>query len=128
LSALCASLLETDQTAIIMIMRQQLYLSCLAMLPLVSFSFSVVSIGSSAATTSTAARTTTSSSTTTTALYGLFDGVKDAFSAPTLERSKIDAERETPIDRWMGWSVSSENKKNGQQQAQQLKAIGTFLL
>lgn len=39
---------------------------------------------------------------------GLFDGVKDAFSAPTLERSKIDAERETPIDRWMGWSVASD--------------------
>mmetsp|Transcript_19725 Transcript_19725/g.27367 ORF Transcript_19725/g.27367 Transcript_19725/m.27367 type:complete len:218 (-) Transcript_19725:235-888(-) len=39
---------------------------------------------------------------------GLFDGVKDAFSAPALERSTIDAERETPIDRWMGWSVVSE--------------------
>jgi hypothetical protein len=94
------------------------------MLPLVSVSFSVVSIGSSAisaARTTTRTKTTTSS-TTTTALYGLFDGVKDAFSAPTLERSKIDAERETPIDRWMGWSVASENKK-GQQQS---KAIGTF--
>lgn len=42
---------------------------------------------------------------------GLFDGVKDAFSAPALERSSIDAERETPIDRWMGWSVVSENDK-----------------
>mmetsp|Transcript_6693 Transcript_6693/g.8663 ORF Transcript_6693/g.8663 Transcript_6693/m.8663 type:complete len:204 (-) Transcript_6693:259-870(-) len=39
---------------------------------------------------------------------GLFDGVKDAFGAPALERSKIDADRETPIDRWMGWSVVSE--------------------
>lgn len=47
---------------------------------------------------------TTSSST---ALYGLFDGVKDAFSAPP---SELDAERETPIDRWMGWSVVSENQ------------------
>jgi len=36
---------------------------------------------------------------------GLFDGVKDAFVAPALERSILDAERETPIDRWMGWSV-----------------------
>lgn len=36
---------------------------------------------------------------------GLFDGVKDAFSAPALERSVLDAERETPIDRWFGWSV-----------------------
>ena len=43
-----------------------------------------------------------------TALNGLFDGVKEAFSAPALERSQIDAERETPIDRWMGWSVVSE--------------------
>lgn len=48
----------------------------------------------------------------TTALnMGLFDGVKDAFGAPALERSQIDAERETPIDRWMGWSVVSENDK-----------------
>lgn len=47
-------------------------------------------------------------SASTTALNGLFDGVKEAFSAPALERSKIDAERETPIDRWMGWSVVSE--------------------
>mmetsp|Transcript_20698 Transcript_20698/g.58717 ORF Transcript_20698/g.58717 Transcript_20698/m.58717 type:complete len:208 (-) Transcript_20698:231-854(-) len=44
----------------------------------------------------------------TTALNGLFDGVKEAFSAPALERSQIDSERETPIDRWMGWSVVSE--------------------
>lgn len=34
---------------------------------------------------------------------GLFDGVKDAFSAPPA--SAIDSERETPIDRWMGWNV-----------------------
>lgn len=33
----------------------------------------------------------------------LFDGIKDAFSAPPT--SAIDAERETPIDRWMGWNV-----------------------
>lgn len=44
---------------------------------------------------------------------GLFDGVKDAFSAPALERTSIDAERETPIDRWMGWSVAKENKNDG---------------
>ena len=49
--------------------------------------------------------TTTTTTTTTTALNGLFDGVKEAFSAPALERTQIDAERETPIDRWMGWSV-----------------------
>jgi len=39
---------------------------------------------------------------------GLFDGVKDAFSSPALERSTLDAERETPIDRWMGWSVNKD--------------------
>ena len=43
---------------------------------------------------------------------GLFDGVKEAFSAPTLQRTTIDAERESPIDRWMGWSVASENKND----------------
>lgn len=58
--------------------------------------------------TSITQRQTLSSSTE---LYGLFDGVKDAFSAPALERSAIDSERETPIDRWMGWSVVSENQK-----------------
>ncbi len=42
---------------------------------------------------------------------GLFDGVKDAFSAPALERGTLDSERETPIDRWMGWSVSKDNQQ-----------------
>ena len=47
---------------------------------------------------------------------GLFDGVKDAFAAPALERSIIDSERETPIDRWMGWSVVSKTtRKNNMQ-------------
>lgn len=51
------------------------------------------------------------STTTTTQLQmGLFDGVKEAFSAPALERSQLDAERETPIDRWMGWSTASSSK------------------
>jgi hypothetical protein len=52
---------------------------------------------------------------------GLFDGVKSAFSAPAPERSKLNSERETPIDRWMGWSVVSEN-----QQAEGV--LGTFSL
>jgi hypothetical protein len=53
--------------------------------------------------------TITPSGRTSTALrMGLFDGVKEAFSAPAQERSAIDSERETPIDRWMGWSVVSE--------------------
>ena len=42
---------------------------------------------------------------------GLFDGVKDAFSAPALERTTLDAERETPIDRWMGWSVAKDSEQ-----------------
>jgi hypothetical protein len=44
---------------------------------------------------------------TKTELYGLFDGVKEAFSQPPTE---LEAGRETPIDRWMGWSVVSENE------------------
>ncbi|CAJ1961891.1 unnamed protein product [Cylindrotheca closterium] len=43
-----------------------------------------------------------------TSLNGLFDGVKDAFSAPP---SEIDSERETPIDRWMGWSVVAQEQE-----------------
>jgi hypothetical protein len=54
---------------------------------------------------------------TTSLQMGLFDGVKDAFSAPALERSILDAERETPIDRWMGWSVASENNRESKGQA-----------
>ena len=38
---------------------------------------------------------------------GLFDGVKEAFAAPA-RTTIIDAERETPIDRWMGWSVTKD--------------------
>lgn len=48
---------------------------------------------------------------TTSLQMGLFDGVKDAFSAPALEKSQIDAERETPIDRWMGWSVKTDEEQ-----------------
>lgn len=57
--------------------------------------------------------TTMSKTATSTALNGLFDGVKEAFSAPALERSQIDSSRETPIDRWMGWSVVSDQEGNG---------------
>ena len=45
-----------------------------------------------------------------TQLNGLFDGMKEAFSAPPLERSNLDSERETPIDRWMGWNVQKEEE------------------
>jgi hypothetical protein len=57
-------------------------------------------------------------------LNGLFDGVKEAFSAPALARSEISSERETPIDRWMGWSVVSENQP---QEAGAKVAAGRFL-
>lgn len=53
-----------------------------------------------------------------TELYGLFDGVKDAFTQPP---SSLDAERETPIDRWMGWSVVSENDVK-----ETVEPVGTF--
>mmetsp|Transcript_1105 Transcript_1105/g.2417 ORF Transcript_1105/g.2417 Transcript_1105/m.2417 type:complete len:209 (+) Transcript_1105:131-757(+) len=44
---------------------------------------------------------------------GLFDGMKDAFSAPALEATGVDKERETPIDRWMGWSVKKDEEPVG---------------
>ena len=39
---------------------------------------------------------------------GVFDGMKEAFSAPA--SMSLDAERETPIDRWMGWNVKSDDE------------------
>lgn len=56
--------------------------------------------------------TITFSSTSSTSLsMGLFDGVKDAFSAPG-GRGDLAPERETPIDRWMGWSVGKPDPNN----------------
>ena len=44
----------------------------------------------------------------TTALnMGLFDGVKEAFGADGM--GDLDAERETPIDRWMGWNTKKDD-------------------
>jgi len=37
---------------------------------------------------------------------GLFDGVKEAFGADGM--GELDSERETPIDRWMGWNAKSD--------------------
>lgn len=34
---------------------------------------------------------------------GLFDGVKEAFGADGM--GELDGDRETPIDRWMGWNT-----------------------
>jgi hypothetical protein len=68
---------------------------------------------------------TSSSSSSSTALNGLFDGVKEAFSAPALARSKIVSERETPIDRWMGWSVVSEQDPAGPEAGSKV-AAGTY--
>ena len=72
-------------------------------------------IGSSEAFTIMTNNQRTASSTTVLQM-GLFDGVREAFSAPTLEQSTIDKERETPIDRWMGWSVTSDREQQQQQQ------------
>lgn len=38
---------------------------------------------------------------------GLFDGVKEAFGADGM--GDLDAERETPIDRWMGWNTKTDS-------------------
>jgi len=38
---------------------------------------------------------------------GLFDGVKEAFGAEGM--GTLDADRETPIDRWMGWNTKPVN-------------------
>jgi len=35
---------------------------------------------------------------------GMFDGAKEAFKADT-GMGELDGDRETPIDRWMGWNV-----------------------
>eukprot|EP01082_Thalassiosira_pseudonana_P003791 g3646.t1.1.5e174189 g3646 g3646.t1 contig12:2487179-2487774(-) len=48
-------------------------------------------------------------STTTALQMGLFDGVKEAFGADGM--GELDGDRETPIDRWMGW-----NAKGGEEQ------------
>lgn len=41
----------------------------------------------------------------TTLSMGLFDGVKEAFGADGM--GGLDGDRETPIDRWMGWNTKS---------------------
>lgn len=38
---------------------------------------------------------------------GLFDGVKEAFVSGGDGTGDLSAERETPIDRWMGWNAKS---------------------
>jgi len=77
---------------------------------------SILAIAATTATTTQAFSTTSTSSssthnnvyrpTTTTALsMGLFDGVKEAFGADGM--GDLDSERETPIDRWMGWNTKT---------------------
>jgi len=53
---------------------------------------------------------TSSSSRTAMSLnMGLFDGVKEAFGADYGEGAgELDIDRETPIDRWMGWNTKAE--------------------
>ena len=43
-----------------------------------------------------------------TSLNGLFDGVKEAFGADGM--GSLDGDRETPIDRWMGWNAKSSDE------------------
>jgi len=38
---------------------------------------------------------------------GLFDGVKEAFGSGEEGMGALDGDRETPIDRWMGWNTKS---------------------
>lgn len=61
-----------------------------------------------ASTSTTQAFTTTANNnvrTHTARNMGLFDGVKEAFGADGM--GDLDAERETPIDRWMGWNTKT---------------------
>ncbi|GMH85397.1 hypothetical protein TrVE_jg319 [Triparma verrucosa] len=51
------------------------------------------------------------------------DGFKEAFSAPALEKSSISAERETPIDRWMGWNVAADKAVTGPSDAEFIDAM-----
>ena len=74
---------------------------------------SLLAIAATTATTQAFSTSTSSSThnnvyrpTTTTALnMGLFDGVKEAFGADGM--GDLDSERETPIDRWMGWNTKT---------------------
>ena len=58
----------------------------------------------------TSSPNTISSKTSSSLNMGLFDGVKEAFNAPP---GDISAERETPIDRWMGWSARNGSGVGG---------------
>lgn len=88
---------------------------------------SILAIAATTATTQ--AFSTTSSSThnnvnrPTTALnMGLFDGVKEAFGADGM--GDLDSERETPIDRWMGWNTKTTD---GAQPKDVVGSKGEFL-
>jgi hypothetical protein len=41
---------------------------------------------------------------------GLFDGVKEAFGADGM--GELDGDRETPIDRWMGWNAKKDDSSS----------------
>ena len=70
---------------------------------------SILAIAATTATTTQAFSTSSSTQNVyrpTTALnMGLFDGVKEAFGADGM--GDLDSERETPIDRWMGWNTKT---------------------
>ncbi len=54
---------------------------------------------------------------------GLFDGVKEAFGADGM--GDLDSERETPIDRWMGWNTK---KTDGAQPKDVVGSKGEFYI
>lgn len=90
---------------------------------------SILAIAATTATT-TQAFSTTSSSThnnvyrpTTALSMGLFDGVKEAFGADGM--GDLDSERETPIDRWMGWNTK---KTDGAQPKDVVGSKGEFYI
>lgn len=69
------------------------------------------SILAAAATASCAHAFVPSSASSRTAMslnMGLFDGVKEAFGADGEGTGELGTERETPIDRWMGWNTKAE--------------------
>lgn len=43
---------------------------------------------------------------------GVFDGVKEAFGADGM--GELDGDRETPIDRWMGWNKGAAKDATAQ--------------
>jgi len=69
---------------------------------------STIVIAAAATTSHAFVPASTQSRTSSSSLNGLFDGVKEAFGADGM--GALDGDRETPIDRWMGWNTKSSNE------------------